>query len=145
MKIRQILDEKGPEVVTVSPGASVMDALQLLVAREIGSLVVLDEEEEVLGIITERDILGLASRDPAAIRRDTVESLMTDDLIVALSTDDVQFVMDTMTRNRVRHLPVIDDEELVGIISIGDVVNAIRKEMERENNHLREYVRGAVR
>lgn len=145
MKIRQILDEKGSEVMTISPGATVMDALQLLVAREIGSLVVVDEDEEVLGIITERDILGLASRDPAALRRDSVGSLMTDDLIVALSTDDVQFVMDTMTQARVRHLPVMDDDQLVGIISIGDVVNALRQEMERENSHLRDYVQGSVR
>jgi CBS domain-containing protein len=145
MKIRQILDEKGSKVLAISPGATVMDALQLLVAEDVGSLVVLDDQAQVRGIITERDILRLTSRDPAALRRDSVEATMTTELIVAHSSDEVQRVMQTMTRKRIRHIPVVDQGALVGIISIGDVVNALRQEKEEENHHLREYVQGSVR
>jgi CBS domain-containing protein len=144
MKIRQILDKKGRGVVTISPGATVMDALQLLVANGIGSLVVL-QGEEVVGILTERDILRLASRDPAKLRSESVESQMTQDLMVSLPSHDVQYVMEIMTRNRVRHLPVMDEGALAGIISIGDVVNAVRQEVEAENHRLRDYVQGVVR
>ncbi len=144
MKIRQILDKKGRGVVTISPGATVMDALQLLVANGIGSLVVL-QGEEVVGILTERDILRLASRDPGKLRSESVESQMTQDLMVSLPSHDVQYVMEIMTRNRVRHLPVMDEGTLAGIISIGDVVNAVRQEVEAENHRLRDYVQGVVR
>jgi len=142
MKVARILDEKGHEVVTVSAGDTVAGALRLLVRHGIGSLVVM-EGERITGIITERDILRLADSDPTSLGGTTVAETMTKEPIVASATDDVAQLMKVMTRNRVRHLPVVHDGSLRGIVSIGDLVNAVRTDAEAENHHLRAYVRGA--
>ena len=144
MKIQQILETKGAHVVNVSPGATAMDALQLLVAHEIGSVVVMDETE-IVGILTERHLLELASLGPELLRSRLVSEIMTQNPVVGLPSNEVDHVMNLMTQNRVRHLPVVDDGSLVGIISIGDVVNAIRQDTEAENNHLRSYLQGQFR
>jgi CBS domain-containing protein len=142
MKVARILEDKGHNVVTVAPADTVADALRLLVRHNIGSLVVMDGGR-IAGIITERDILRLADRDPSSLGGTTVDQAMTKELIVASATDDVSQLMKVMTRNRVRHLPIVDDGSLRGIVSIGDLVNAVRTDAEAENRHLRAYVRGA--
>jgi CBS domain-containing protein len=144
MKIHDMLARKGRGVHTVGPGQTVAQAIRLLVNHGIGSLVV-TEGGEIRGIITERDILRLADRSPEALGEIRVEEAMTRELIVAVPDDDVQHVMDVMTKNRVRHLPVVDGGRLHGIISIGDVVNAMRRDAEEENRHLKQYVQGMVR
>lgn len=144
MKIHDILSRKGRGVHTVGPRQTVADAIRLLVKHGIGSLVVV-ESGEIRGIITERDILQLTDRDPSALATLRVEEAMTRELIVAVPDDDVQHVMGVMTKKRVRHLPVVDGGSLYGIISIGDVVNALRRDVESENQHLRNYVQGFVR
>jgi len=144
MKIHTMLARKGRDVHTVGPRQTVAQAIRLLVNHGIGSLVVV-ESGEIRGIITERDVLRLTDREPEALGTIRVEEVMTRELIVAVPDDDVQHVMELMTKNRVRHLPVVEDGSLHGIISIGDVVNALRKDVEAENQHLREYVQGVVR
>jgi CBS domain-containing protein len=144
MKVQDILDRKGRDVVTVAPGQTVAAALRLLVDHGIGSLVVL-EGEEIVGIITERDVLRLTDRDPAALATTRIGEVMTQDLIWVVPEDGVDYVMDVMTRNRVRHLPVVGGGSLKGIVSIGDVVNAVRRDAEAENRYMRDYVRGMVR
>lgn len=144
MKIRDLLARKGPDVATVAPTRTVGDALDVLVDLGIGSLVVMDEEA-VQGIVTERDVLRMVSRDPASLAERTVEEVMTRDLIVARPEDDVHYAMNVMTRNRVRHLPVVNDGSLEGLISIGDVVEALREDAETENRYLKDYVQGLTR
>ncbi len=144
MKVRDILTRKGEEVFTVGPGQSVDQALGLLVDHDIGSLVVVDDGT-VHGILTERDILRLANRDPTGLGATRVSELMTRSLIIGVPDDEVYYVMEIMTRNRVRHLPVLEDDRLVGIVSIGDVVNHIRRDVEAENRYLKNYVQGMVR
>lgn len=142
MKIKEILGKKGSEVVTISPAEPVASAVRLLVNHGIGSVVVMDGDQAA-GILTERDVLRMVDREPASLRETTVGDAMTRDLIVAVPTDDVSYVMEVMSRNRVRHLPIIDSGVVCGIISIGDVVNAMRREVESENRYLRDYVQGA--
>ncbi len=144
MKIREILRRKGDHVVTVTPARTVQVALRLLVEHGIGSVVVVDEGE-IRGIVTERDVLRLVNRDPAASGNTLIAAMLSGEVIVAVPDDDVQYVMEVMTRNRVRHLPIVEDGQLVGIISIGDVVNHIRRDVEAENRYLRDYVHGLVR
>ena len=144
MKIRDILARKGHQVVTISPDRNIDEALAILVEHGIGSLVVM-EGEAVQGILTERDILRLVNRDPTRTADTRVDELMTSDLIIGVPDDELYYVMDIMSRNRIRHLPVVEGEELRGIISIGDVVNQIRKDVEAENRYLRKYVQGMVR
>ena len=141
MKIRDLLNEKGYEVVTVPPSFPVQDAMRLLVEHNIGSVVVA-QEKVVEGILTERDILRLASEDSAGMPSMKVEDVMTKNVVVALLDDNVDYVMEIMTQNRIRHLPIVDQGWMQGILSIGDVVHALRKKVEVENNYMRDYIRG---
>ena len=141
MKIRDLLNEKGYEVVTVPPSFPVQDAMRLLVEHNIGSVVVA-QEKVVEGILTERDILRLAAEKSEAMPSLKVEDVMTKEVVVALLDDSVDYVMEIMTKNRIRHLPIVDQGWMQGILSIGDVVNALRKKVEVENNYMRDYIRG---
>jgi CBS domain-containing protein len=143
MKIRDILRSKGREVVTVGPDRTVADAIGLLVEHGIGALVVV-EGIEIRGIVSERDILGLAATDASRLSQLRIADQMTTDLVVGVEDDDIDYVMEIMTRNRVRHLPIVADRRLVGIVSIGDVVNALRRGLEAENRYLRDYVQGTI-
>jgi CBS domain-containing protein len=106
--------------------------------------VVVAEDNVVQGIFTERDILRLVARDPAGLARLKVEEVMTRDVIVGLPEDSIEYVMEIMSQNRIRHLPVVDDGWLDGILSVGDVVNALRKNVEVENRYMRDYIQGKV-
>lgn len=141
MKVRDILREKGYEVVTVPPSLSVQEAMRLLVGHNIGSVVVV-EEEKVHGILTERDILRFGATDPHRLRSMQVSDAMTSRVIAGATDDELDQVMEVMTENRIRHLPIVEDGWLEGIISIGDVVNALRQRVESENRHLRNYIQG---
>lgn len=141
MLIRDILRAKGSDVVTISPQSTVLDAVGLLMDENLGALVV-TEEDDVAGIISERDVLRLMAEAPDALGGTTVSDIMTTDLVMAVPGDDVQYAMDVMTRNRVRHLPILADGLLAGIVSIGDVVNALRDGIETENRYLRDYIAG---
>lgn len=144
MKARDILREKGHEVVTTTPDRSVLEAMRILVDHDIGSVVVM-EGGELRGILTERDVLRLATRDPGLLETTSVADAMTRDLVLGVPEDDIEELMNTMTENRIRHLPVLQDGELLGLVSIGDVVKTSRDRMRRENRHLRDYIRGATR
>jgi CBS domain-containing protein len=141
MRISDILHRKGSEVVTIAPDRTVLEAVQTLVEHNIGAVVVVDREGPA-GILSERDVLRLAARatDLSTLH---VGQAMTSDLVVGRATDDHQSVMDVMTRRRIRHLPVVDGRTLVGIVSIGDLVNALRKDVEAENQQLKQYIAGA--
>ena len=141
MKIRDLLEEKGYEVVTVPGSFPLRDAMRLLVEHNIGSVVVA-RDKVVEGILTERDILRLAAADPKAMESMKVEEVMTKEVVVGLPDESVEYVMEIMTKNRIRHLPVVDDGWMQGILSIGDVVNALRKKVEVENHYMRDYIRG---
>lgn len=146
MKVREILADKGTDVVSVPPGATVLDAVEVLVEHDIGSVLVL-EERRVRGILTERDVLRLAARGPQTLAATAVADAMTpeDDLLVGSPDDDIHYCMNVMTENRVRHLPITASGDLRGIVSIGDVVNACRRDAEHENRYLKDYIRGEVR
>lgn len=141
MKIRDLLNTKGYEVVTVPPSFPLQDAMRLLVEHNIGSVVVA-QEKAVEGILTERDILRLAAKDPTAMASMKVGDVMTKNVVVALLDDSVDSVMEIMTQNRIRHLPIVDQGWMQGILSIGDVVNAVRTKVEVENTYMRDYIRG---
>ena len=144
MKIKDVLDRKGHEVVTVTPDRTVLEAMAVLVQRNIGSVVV-TQGSEILGILTERDVLRLGTADPGSLTSLTVGDSMTTDLVVGVSEDAVEYVAAIMTANRIRHVPIIDGGRLVGVVSIGDVVNALKRETEVENRYLRDYIQGMVR
>ncbi len=144
MRIRDILRTKGADVVTVGPGETVLDAVRILAEHRIGALVVI-AGEEIRGIISERDVLNMVANGPEAVASTAVEEVMTSDVIVGVEEDDLDYVMNIMTNNRIRHLPIVGDRGLVGIVSIGDVVNEVRRSVESENRHLKDYIHGVPR
>jgi uncharacterized protein len=144
MKIRDILRTKGHDVITIAPDQPVLAAVRVLSEHRIGALVV-RSEGGIDGIISERDVLNLAAGDPARLTDTPVADVMTSNVIVGVPEDDLDYVMNIMTNNRIRHLPVVEGERLVGLVSIGDVVNAVRRSVEAENRHLKEYIQGVPR
>jgi CBS domain-containing protein len=141
MKLQEILDRKGHEVVTISPERTVPEAVQLLVEHNIGGVVVVDGGS-LVGILTERDILRLTARSPGTMSELTVAEAMTRTVVTGSADDDMVDVMGLMTDHRIRHLPILDQGRLSGIVSIGDLVNACRRSAEEENQHLRQYIQG---
>lgn len=131
MNIEHVLAQKGGQVYTARPDQTVREALAQLAARNVGALVVVDDRGRPIGIISERDIVRAAARDESLFGR-TVQRLMSRDLVVASPEDDLRVVAHTMTERRIRHLPVVVGERLVGIVSIGDVVKAQRDQYEGE-------------
>lgn len=140
--VGDLLKVKGSRVHTIYREKTVEDAIAILVEHNIGSLVVLDEDHRIAGIMTERDLLNRSYRHGADFMRMKVSEVMTprDKLIVALAEDRLEYVMQVMTLNRIRHLPVIHGERLLGMLSIGDVVKARQEVASAENRYLRDYI-----
>ena len=140
--VKELLDLKGRDVVTVDPGMSLGDAAVTLHEHRIGAVVVVDEKGAILGIFTERDMVKAIASHGAGALQVTVADVMTKNVTrchEGSSTDDL---MELMTGGRFRHLPVEASGRLVGIISIGDVVKARISEVEAEAEHIKAYIAG---
>jgi CBS domain-containing protein len=142
MKVKDILAEKGTHVVTVNQEATVYEALQTFAANRVGSLLVLDEKGGIVGIVAARDALMAVLRACEEIRKVKVKEIMTTKIIIGDPDDDLDSVEVIMTENRIRHLPIIKDNKLAGIVSIGDVVKAQLKNIHVENRYLKDYILG---
>ena len=142
MKVTEILRSKGADVITIWPGASLRSAVDLMAKRNVGALVVVNDDGKIVGMVSERDIvLALAASSERALA-DSVADVMSKRLITCGPDDRLADLMATMTEHRVRHLPVVDQGHLVGLISIGDLVKARLGELEFESNVLRDaYLR----
>ncbi len=140
MTVKAILSRKGDSVVTVEPGISLREAVRVLSDNRIGALIVTDGGKRVIGMLSERDIVRtLAQHGPAALDR-SVDSIMTRNVITCTQADKVSDIMERMTTGRFRHLPVLEGDQLAGVISIGDVVKYRLEEIEAESSALRDYI-----
>jgi CBS domain-containing protein len=139
MNIAHVLARKGVRVITIRPEQSIRQALALLAEHNIGALVAVDESARPVGILSERDVVRYAARDEHVFGR-AVSELMTRDVVVGVPEDDLKAVGRTMTERHIRHLPVVEKGKLVGIMSIGDVVNAQRDEYEGELDTLQTQI-----
>jgi CBS domain-containing protein len=142
MHVEHILQSKGHAVTTVSSEAPLSEAVRLLNAKKIGAVVAVDGRGKVAGILSERDIVRRLEGDPVRLLSAPVSSAMTSKVISCAPRDTVSDLMELMTRHRIRHLPVLERGELVGIVSIGDVVKRKIEETEQEAVALREYIAG---
>jgi CBS domain-containing protein len=140
MTVRAILDGKGHDVLTIRPESSLREAVQMLAEHRIGAVVVTDAAGQVVGILSERDVVRVIGKDGPGRLDDPITTVMTAKVITANGTETVPEVMELMTGGRFRHIPVVDHGRLVGIISIGDVVKHRVAEMERESQTMREYI-----
>jgi len=144
MLIGQILGAKGSDVVTTRPDASIAEVAHLLDDKHIGAVVVVDGRGKLKGIISERDIARGVAVHGAKLPEKKVKDLMTTDVITCAPEDGLETLMQTMTAGRFRHLPVVRDGRMIGIISIGDVVKHRLQELETETHLLHDYIAGAV-
>jgi CBS domain-containing protein len=140
MFVSDILAEKGGLVYTVTPGTTLGQVSRQLSTRRIGSVLIVDRLDRVAGIVSERDIVhALATHGAPALELEASE-VMTRNVVTCDPDDSIDQVMQTMTRGRFRHLPVVRRSELLGLISIGDVVKARLQETEHETEALRAYI-----
>jgi len=142
MTVRAILDSKGHQVQSVEPGAKLADAIKILSERRIGAALVLSQGR-IEGILSERDIVRVLGERGAGALEEPVSSVMTRKVVSCREKDTVSEIMETMTNGKFRHLPVVEDSKVVGLISIGDVVKWRVGEYEREQEALREYIKTA--
>ena len=124
------------------PDASVFDAIKLMADKSIGSLVVMDDDEKLLGIVTERDYARKVIVKGRSSRETRVEEIMTAEVMTAASDHRVDQCMELMTDLKIRHLPVVEDDQVLGMISIGDLVQAIIADQKEEIKHLEHYISG---
>ncbi|MCX8055547.1 MAG: CBS domain-containing protein [Ignavibacteria bacterium] len=145
MKVKDILSNKGPQVLTIGDNMPIRIAIEYLANNKIGVLLVLSEDGKICGIISERDII----REFAKSKEETLDKLvgevMTRQVIFVEPDDEIEYAEKVFTQNKIRHLPVLQQKRLVGLISIGDVVKAALNETKTENKYLMEYIGGNVK
>lgn len=141
MIVRDVLAVKSGEIFSISPEAMVTESISSMVEHNIGSLMVMDAAGKMLGIITERDIMRSAHKYSCDLSKLKVADLMTTRLILSGPDDSVDFVRGIMTENRIRHLPVVEGDKLLGVITFHDVAKACLKEISFENQLLKKYIK----
>ncbi len=139
--VNHLLEAKGSEVVSIVPQATVFEAIRLMADKAIGSLLVM-EGGELRGIITERDYARKVILKGRSSENTTVAEIMTQDVLTTTRSETVANCMQVMTTRRVRHLPVIDGAQVIGLISIGDLVQAIISDQQEEIQQLGQYISG---
>jgi len=140
MQVENILQSKGRAVHTLPTGASIAEAVEMLNTRRIGAIVVTTADGKVAGILSERDVVRHLGKDWSSLSSRPVSEVMTKDVVTMSRRATIAEVMERMTERRIRHLPIVDNGELVGIVSIGDVVKRKIEETEQEANALKEYI-----
>lgn len=139
--VKHLLDDKGRNIISIAPGASVFDAIKLMADKAIGSLVVI-QDDELFGIITERDYARKVIIKGRSSESTRVAEIMTTDVLTASSAQSVKECMEIMTERKIRHLPVVEDNRVIGMISIGDLVEAIIADQQEEIEQLEQYISG---
>jgi CBS domain-containing protein len=140
MTVSIILATKGREVVSIEPNASLASAVELLTQKRIGALLILGAGRRISGILSERDIVHALAERGADALAEPVSRAMTRKVATCTESETVASIMERMTDGKFRHLPVVEQSELVGIVSIGDVVKHRLREMERDSTLMRDYI-----
>ncbi len=140
--VKDLIENKPGPIIDILPDKALTEAASNLVDHNIGALIVTNEKQQVLGILSERDILRQLKEHPAEFQQLQVKDAMTEDLYVALPEDELDYVMSVMVKYQIRHLPVIDAGKLIGILSVRDVIAALKTQKEYENHRLRDYISG---
>jgi CBS domain-containing protein len=142
MTVRKILDNKGHQILSVEPEAKLSVAVKILAERKIGAVLVM-QAGRMEGILSERDVVRVLGERGASVLDEPVSAVMTRKVISCKQSDTVSAIMEMMTHGKFRHLPVVEGERVVGLISIGDIVKSRVQEYEREQEALREYIKTA--
>ena len=140
MTVSIILANKGREVVSIEPNASLAEAVRLLGEKRIGAALILGADRRIAGIISERDIVRVLAERGAAVLDEPVSRTMTRKVESCNENETVAQIMERMTQGKFRHMPVVDQGQVVGLVSIGDIVKHRLHEMERESTAMRDYI-----
>ena len=143
MTVKTILSTKGGDVISIEPTASLETAVKTLAKHRIGALLVLGPDRRVVGILSERDIVRALAEHGAAVLTQPLSQVMTRKVVTCGETETVGTLMEQMTAGKFRHIPVVEQDQVVGIISIGDVVKHRLHEMGQESAALRDYIQTA--
>ena len=143
MNVTTILSAKGGDVISVEPAATLETAVRMLAERGIGALLVLGPDRRLVGILSERDIVRVLAEQGAGVLAQPLSQVMTRKVVTCSLSDTVDVLMERMTTGKFRHVPVVEQEKVIGIISIGDVVKHRLKEIEQESAALRDYIQTA--
>lgn len=142
MKVRELLKTKGNRVVTIQPQETLVEASRRLTENSIGALLVLALDSTIEGIVSERDLVKVCANQNGNLGASLVRDAMSTNLLIGVPEDEVDYILGIMTLNRIRHVPIMDQGKLLGIISIGDVVKARIQETEVKSRYLEEYIFG---
>ncbi len=143
MNVKNILSQKGSDVLTLEPAATLADAMDILAKRRIGALVITGADRRIVGIISERDVVRAIAEHGTDILRSPVAETMTRKVVTCGQNETIAEIMGRMTAGKFRHVPVVEQGRLIGIVSIGDIVKARLEELEQEHDALRDYIRTA--
>jgi CBS domain-containing protein len=143
MTVKAILSAKGGDVISIEPTATLETAVKTLAKHRIGALLVLGPDRRVIGILSERDIVRVLGEQGADVLAQPLAQVMTRNVVICGQTETVSTIMERMTTGKFRHVPVVEQDQVVGIISIGDVVKHRLREMEQESAALRDYIQTA--
>jgi CBS domain-containing protein len=143
MTVKAILSRKGTDVATIEPSTTLATAMKLLAERRIGALVVTGADRRIVGILSERDVVRTLAERGSGVLSEPIADVMTRKVVTCGQSETVCEIMERMTAGKFRHVPVVEQGRLIGIISIGDVVKLRLEEMEKESAALHDYIRTA--
>jgi CBS domain-containing protein len=143
MIVKAILSAKGGDVISIEPTATLEAAVRTLAEHRIGALLVLGPDRRMIGILSERDIVRVMAEQGASALKQPLAQVMTRKVVTCSQSDTVDVLMQRMTTGKFRHLPVVEQEQVIGVVSIGDVVKHRLMEMEQESAALRDYIQTA--
>lgn len=138
--VKNVLQRKGNDVISVAPEVTMLDTAKVLRENKIGAVLVCEKEGRMCGVLSERDIVIAIAKQGAGILTKPVSEFMTEGVYTCTQKDDMKSLMETMTTRRIRHLPVVEADKVVGMVSIGDVVRERMAETEAESEALKAYI-----
>ena len=143
MIVKSILSAKGSDVISIEPTATLETGVAMLAKHRIGALLVFGPDRRVIGILSERDIVRVLAERGAAALKEPLSQVMTRNVVTCSQSDSVGVLMERMTTGRFRHLPVVEQDQVIGLVSIGDVVKHRLQEIEEEAGARRDYIQTA--
>lgn len=142
MRVQDVLKDKDKTTITVTADTPIVEAMERLITNKISCLPVVDEKDQLVGIVSDKDIFKTVHEHLEDFSKYTIGDVMTSDVIVGLEDDEISYIAGLMTKNRIRHVPIVEQQCLKGLVSIGDVVKTQMSDIEIENRYLKLYISG---
>ena len=140
MKVADFIRDNAREIITAKSNTVIRDAMALLIENRVSCLPIVNDQIELVGIISDKDIFRAAFKDPGGFIEGSVGDIMSTDLIVGLAEDDCDYIAGLMTKNRIRHIPIVENKQLKGLMSLGDIVKSRLSSAKIENRYLKMYI-----